>query len=313
VSRAHPLTLHDAARHLGWDRALAPALRVAPGDAFELEIRDAGDGQITPDSTAADVARLDPARANPLTGPIHVDGARPGDTLAVEVLGFTLSGWGWTALIPGFGLLAEDFPEPFLQLSRHDAERVTFAPGIELPTRPFPGTVGVAPAEEGRHDTIPPRAVGGHLDAADLVEGARLLLPVAVPGALLSVGDTHAAQGRGEVCGTAIETPTRIALRVDLLREGPPIRRPQLELPTRRRAADTGPARAVLGVGPDLRQAARDAVRDLVDHVSRRHGLAPELAYCLLSVAADLHVEELVNQPHWVVSATLPLSVFGSG
>ncbi len=310
MSDRRPLTLHQAARHLGWSRELAPAVTAAPGDALELEIRDAGDGQITPSSTAADVARLDPARANPLTGPIRVEGAEPGDALVVEVLGFELSGWGWTALIPGFGLLADAFPEPFLVHSEHDARRVSLAPGIELPTRPFAGTVGVAPAEPGTHPTIPPRAVGGNLDTPDLTEGARLLLPVAVSGALLSVGDTHAAQGRGEVCGTAVETPTRAALRIDL-RKGAGIRRPQLELPRRARPGDAGPCHVTLGVGPDLRGAARDAVRDLIDHVTSRYGLSPELAYCLCSVAADLSIEELVNAPHWVVSAALPLSVFG--
>lgn len=301
--------LHDGARHLGWDRSLAPALRVAPGDAVELEVRDAGDGQIGPRSTAAAVAGLDPERANPLTGPVFVEGAEPGDALAVTVEGIALSGWGWTALIPGFGLLADDFPEPYLLLSTHTAERVALAPGIELPTRAFPGTVGVAPAEAGRHPAIPPRRVGGNLDVRDLVEGTRLVLPVAVPGALLSAGDTHAAQGRGEVCGTAVETPTTLRLRVEL-RKGAGRRGPRLEIPPGAAPPRAGGAHVTLGVARDLRTAARDAVSAMIDDLAREHGLAPELAYCLCSTAADLAIEEIVNEPHWVVSLRMPQDVF---
>lgn len=302
-------TLHQEARHLGWDRGLAPKLRAAPGDEAELELRDAGDGQLGPDATAADVARLDPARANPLTGPVRVEGAEPGDALEVEILDVETAGFGWTALIPGFGLLADEFPEPFLHRTRHDEARVAFAPGIELPTRPFPGTLGVAPAEPGRHDAIPPRAVGGNLDARDLVAGSRVLLPVAVPGALFSIGDAHAAQGRGEVAGTAIETGARVRVRF-ALRKGVGLVRPRIERP----AADAGErpsgSWSTLGVGPDLREAARDAVRDMIDLLGREHRLAPELAYCLCSVAADLAIEEIVNAPNWVVSLRLSHAIF---
>jgi len=305
---AAPLTLHDAARHLGWDRDLPPVKEVGPGDTLHLELRDAGDGQITPDASAADVAAFDPARANPLTGPIRVAGAEPGDAVVVTVLGVETADWGWTALIPGFGLLADQFPDPYLRISRVSAERVDLGDGLVLPARPFPGTLGLAPSASGRHPAIPPRVVGGNLDVADLVAGTRLWLPVAVPGALLSAGDGHAAQGRGEVCGTAVETPARLALRVDL-RRGVGLVRPRMERPAGGSRGGDGPRQASLGVHTDLRGAARDAVSDLVDWLGREHGMAPELAYCLCSVAADLAIEELVNEPAWVVSASLPLSV----
>jgi acetamidase/formamidase len=237
-----------------------------------------------------------------------VDGAEPGDALEVTVLEVETADWGWTAIIPGFGLLSDRFPDPHLLISRVGGGRIALAPGLELPARPFPGTLGIAPAESGRHPTIPPRRVGGNLDTADLVAGARIWLPVAVPGALLSAGDGHAAQGRGEVCGTAVETPARLAVRVDL-RPRAGIVQPRLVLPGGARRADAGASRVSLGVHTDLRQAARDAVSDLVDWLGAEHGMAPELAYCLCSVAADLAVEELVNEPSWVVSATLPRSV----
>ncbi len=301
-------TLHDAARHLGWDRDQPPALEVAPGDVLELELRDAGDEQIGPASTAEAVARLDPERANPLTGPVRIDGALPGDALEVEILEVAPAQHGWTALIPGFGLLADEFPEPFLQHSHRRDTHVVFAPGIELPVRAFPGTLGLAPAEPGRHGSIPPRAVGGNLDVPDLVAGSRLLLPVAVSGALLSAGDAHACQGRGEVCGTAVETSARLTVRVSLER-GLGLQRPRLVLPEAPPPV-RGRRQVTLGIADDLRDAARQAVGDLIEQLVRQHGLSPELAYCLCSVAADLAIEELVNAPHWVVSATLPEAVF---
>lgn len=299
-------TVHADRAHLGWDNAIEPVLELAPGDSVEVEMRDASGGQLTPASSAADVARLDTGRANPLTGPIAVAGAEPGDTLVVRVDAVEGAGWGWTALIPGFGLLADDFPDPYLHLSTYDSA-VAFTPEIRLPLRPFVGTIGVALAAPGRHDVIPPRHVGGNLDLRDLTVGTTLYLPVEVAGALLSIGDTHAAQGDGEVCGTAVETPAQVRLTVDVRRDLA-VRRPQLDVDLRDLSA--GPHHVTTGVGPDLMACARDGVRDLVEHVGRAYGLEPELAYCLCSVAAHLRVSEVVDAPNWVVSAYLPLSIF---
>ena len=138
--------------------------------------------------------------------------------LSVEVLDFAEGHWGWTGIIPGFGLLNSDFTEPWLHISRYDRQSVRFTPEITLPTRPFTGTIGVAPAEAGLHSVVPPRRVGGNLDIRDLTRGAKLYLPVEVPGALFSVGDTHACQGDGEVCGTAVETAMRVQLKFGLLK-----------------------------------------------------------------------------------------------
>lgn len=302
-------TLHDHARHFGWDRDVTPALRVAPGDRVSVPCADASGGQIRQDSLVDAVARLAPEQANPLSGPIYVDGAEPGDALLIDIEGLTPSGWGWTANIPGFGLLADHFPEAHLIVSTHDAVEVDFLRGMRLPVRPFIGTIGVARAAPGKHAVIPPYRTGGNMDCRDLIAGSRLLLPVEVPGALLSLGDTHVAQGDGEVCGTAIEAPMEVALRVDLRkRAAPPT--PVIEVPP-------GPLRqeyeqgflVTTGIAPDLMQAARDACRHLIDEVTARCGLAAVDAYCLVSVAADLHISEVVDAPHWVVSAYLPRSV----
>jgi len=303
-------TIHRDRHHFGWNNANEPVLRAAPGETVSFEVVDAGGGQLSRTSTTADVAALDFARVNPVTGPVYVEGAEPGDALVVEVLDFQSSGWGWTAIIPGFGLLAGDFPTPFLHITHYGAGGVEFAPGIRLPLRPFPGTIGVALAEPGLHSIVPPREVGGNMDIRDLTRGAKLWLPVQVPGALFSVGDTHAAQGDGEVCGTAIESPMSITLRFGLAK-GAGLRRPQFALPS----APTGHVDergyyATTGIAPDLMQAARDAIRDMIDYLGREYRLAPELAYALCSVAVDLRISEVVDVPNWVVSAYLPNAIF---
>lgn len=303
-------TIHRNRHHFGWDNANEPVLRILPGETVAFEVVDASGGQLTRSSTVADVAALDFARVNPVTGPVYVEGAEPGDALQVEILDFESSGWGWTAIIPGFGLLAEDFPAPFLHISSYGAGGVEFAPGIRLPVRPFPGTIGVALAEPGVHSIVPPREAGGNMDIRDLTRGAKLWLPVQVPGALFSVGDTHAAQGDGEVCGTAIESPMTIQLRFGLVKDTG-LRRPQFEIsrpPTGH--VDERGYYVTTGIAPDLMRAAKDGVRDMIDHLDRQYKLAPDLAYALCSVAVDLRISEVVDVPNWVVSAYLPKAIF---
>lgn len=299
------LTVHQ--QHLGWNNRQEPVLWCGPGELLEFDVPDASGGQIGPTSSHEDVLKLDPQLANPLVGPVHVDGAEPGDALEIDFLDFELGRWGWTAIIPGYGLLADDFRGPYLHVSEYDQSSVAFAPDIRVPTRPFAGSVGLAPAEPGVHSVIPPRRVGGNLDCRDLVRGSKLVLPVEVPGALLSLGDTHAAQGHGEVCGTAIETSLRVKVRVNLLKRVP-LRFPRAQLPTA--LTPTGPTFATMGVGSDLMTACRDAVREMIDHLVAERGMAPEFAYCLCSVAGSLTINEVVNRPNWVVGMHLPHGIF---
>jgi acetamidase/formamidase len=318
VREASGRSIHDVrpdAFNFVWDNSIEPALEVASGEVVEFSVRDASDEQIKADSTAEDVAELDFDYVNPVSGPVFVRDARPGDVLAVEILEFRPSEWGWTALIPGFGLLADEFPEPWLRISRVDAERgrVAFADNIELPYEPFPGTIGVAPAEPGPHSIVPPSRWGGNMDTKHLRAGTTLYLPVGVEGALFSVGDTHSAQGDGEVCGTAIETAMDISLRLSVRRdfqiEAPRYRVPPGSLP---RAEGTG-YHVSTGVAPDLMEATRQAVRATMEHLGDRHGLAREEAYALCSVAVDLRIHEVVDAPNWVVGAFLPDDIFSGG
>ncbi|HUY83025.1 MAG TPA: acetamidase/formamidase family protein [Steroidobacteraceae bacterium] len=306
-------TIHAHQRHHGWDHAVASVLEVTPGATVEFDVVDASGGQLVPTSIAADLGRLDFATVNPLFGPIRVDGAQPGDVLKVTLLEFTPSGWGWTGIIPGFGLLAEDFPSPALTVWRYDASSLApaaFGRAARVPLKPFAGTLGVAPAEPGLHSVVPPRRVGGNMDIRDLSRGAQLLLPVEVEGALFSIGDTHAAQGDGEVCGTAIESPMRVAVRLELLRNAP-LAFPRFSTPGPvSRHLDASGYEVTTGIGPDLMCAARAAVSGMIDWIGRHHGLAASDAYMLCSVCGDLRISEIVDAPNWVVSFYLPRIVF---
>ena len=297
--------------HLAWDPAIEPVASVGSGDIVEFDCLDASCGQLTASSTLADLERVDFDRVDQVNGPIEVRGALPGDTLQVDLLGFEPADWGWTATFPGFGLLADDFTDPALRISRipSDGRRIEFLPGIRLPVAPFCGEVGVAPVD-GPRSTIPPDLHGGNMDTRHLTAGATLFLPVFAPGARLSVGDGHAAQGDGEVCGTAVETPMRVTVRLtvrkDLAVTGPEFQTPAETAPEIR----SGPRYATDGVGPDLLGAARDAVHRMIDWLGREHGLSPIDAYLLCSVGVDLRISEIVDMPNFVVTAHCPLGLF---
>jgi acetamidase/formamidase len=313
----HRDSLHHLAQdraHFGWDNSIAPALEIESGQDVEFEVRDASGGQLDRDSQLGAVAALDFARVNPVTGPVFVKDAQPGDVLAVDILELRPRDWGWTAIIPGFGLLADEFTEPWLRISTVDAAagRVQFGDDISLPFEPFPGTIGVAPPEPGEHSIVPPRKWGGNMDTKHLRAGSTLFLPVGVEGALFSVGDTHAAMGDGEVCGTAVEAPMEIALRLtvrkDLSIDAPQYVVPQAAAPVDRGA---GGYHVCTGVGPDLWEATRDAIRSLVEYLVTQKGRERQEAYAIASVAADLRIHEVVDAPNWVVGAFLPLDIFG--
>jgi acetamidase/formamidase len=302
-------TIHRHCHHHGWDNSFAPALTIAPGETVEFETVDSSGGQLGPDSTLADLAKLDFGKVNPVTGPVWIDGAEPGDALKVTLVGFKPSGWGWTANIPGFGLLADQFTEAALHIWKYDAAAMTpalYGPGGRVPLKPFTGTIGLAPGEAGLHSVVPPRRVGGNLDVRDLCAGTELYLPVEVAGALFSVGDTHAAQGDGEVCGTAIESPMDVTLKFDLVK-GANLRFPRFTTsgPVTRHLDAEG-YEVTTGVGPDLMEGARAAVSSMIDLLTARHGMSAVEAYMLCSVCGDLRVNEIVDMPNWVVSFYFP-------
>ncbi len=311
VGQGH--TIHHRHCHHAWDRAITPVLTLAPSATVTFDIMDASAGQITPQSTADVFAAYDASRVNPVTGPVYVDGAEPGDVLAMRMEAYAPSGWGWTANIPGFGLLAEDFPDAHLHHWSYEAsgrQPLLFGHVAEVPLQPFTGTIGVAPAAPGPHGIIPPRHVGGNIDVKDLVLGSVLYLPVEVPGALLSVGDTHAAQGDGEVCGTAIESPMQVTVTVDVIK-GRSLKMPEIDRPALAPSvSQAGRVWIASGVGPDLHEAARQAVRGMIDLLARETEVSAIDAYILCSVAGDLRISQLVDAPNWTVTFHMPSAIF---
>ncbi|WP_084019818.1 acetamidase/formamidase family protein [Vulcanisaeta thermophila] len=307
-------TIH-AITHNKWDNSLTPILKVRSGDEVEVETKEASDGQVTPNSTAQDLNKLDFSRIHPLTGPIEVEGAEPGDALEIEFLEFRDMGWGWTGVIPGFGLLAQDqyttpidLAGPALKIwsVRDGKSRARFGSvDVEIPNRPFPGVIGTALPYRGRWSTIPPRENGGNMDIKQLTVGSILYLPVFVPGALLSIGDTHLAQGDGEACGTAIEAPMRVRFRVRLIKNVG-LKQPIFKF-NRLRELTFNEYIAYPGIAPNLWDAVKEAVKGIINILSKF--MTPVEAYMLSSVAVDLKVSEVVDVPNWIVTAFFPLDI----
>ncbi len=299
--------------HLAWDHSIAPIASIQSGDIVSFDLLDASCGQISPQSRVDAIAALDFSRVDQVNGPIYVDGAQPGDALEVEILDLQPADWGWTAIIPGFGLLADEFPEPALKIWKLEGGAdgwAEFKPGIRIPLAPFCGEIGVAPGAPGALSTIPPYRHGGNMDTKHLTKGARLYLPVEVDGALFSMGDGHAAQGDGEVCGTAIETPLHASVRFTV-RKQMHVAEPQfLTAGPLAARTNTAPYYATDGIGPDLMEAARKAIRHMIDHLQHNRSLSRADAYMLCSVAVDLKLCEVVDAPNWVVGAFLPQSIF---
>jgi len=298
--------------HYEWNNALAPRLVIEPGDTVVFDTRDAADGYYKRGSTHADVLGRGPFRGHPLTGPVRVRGAEPGDALVVEVLEVRpAADFGWTAIRPGRGLLPEaDFGKPHLTIwDLTDCVHARAGRGIRVPLAPFPGVMGTALPEPGGHSTMPPRRNGGNMDIRQLTAGSTLHLPVSVEGALFSVGDGHGAQGDGEVCVTAVEMQARVTLRFGLERR--PVPEPQFRVPGPLLPGDRGPWFVTTAHGPDLFASSQQAVRYMIEHLVAERGLSREEAYIICSVAADLKISEIVDAPNWIVTAYCPLSIFG--
>jgi acetamidase/formamidase len=318
--------------HTYWDNTLPPRLTIEPGDTVVFETFEPSQGEVArniaagtwpvpaadldlvaivvssaPPEPSADSEDEEPGHA--LTGPVAVTGAEPGDTLVVDVVEVAPAAWGWTACGPGGGALLQDELEEWVLhvWDLRDKEDAVFAPGIRVPLAPFCGVMGVAPAESGRHPTVPPGRGGGNLDVRQLTAGATLHLPVLVPGGLFSVGDVHAAQGDGEVAGTGIETDATVTLRF-LLRKGHTVSSPQFSTPALGKAS--GPWFAATGHAPDLFEASREALRGILGYLEDHHGLARPQACILASSCVDLHISQIVNGGVFTVSAFLPLDIF---
>jgi acetamidase/formamidase len=301
-------------RQVKWSNKVPPVLTVNSGDLVILDTIDGSNGQITKSSTVDAVKLFDLGLADPIIGPVYIREAEPGDVLEVEFVNLEIADWGWSAIFPGFGLLAEEFTEPVLKIWSlpKGQSHAIFKDGIEIRIRPFLGTVGVAPGRDGEFSTIPPLDTGGNIDCKHIVQGTKLYLPVQVPGAIFSCGDGHAAQGDGEVCGTAIETPLVATVRLSVHKNKKYVNSPHYEVRSSVSSSnieDKG-SYAVLGIDSDLREASRKALRGLIGYLEETKNLSRVEAYMLCSVAANLKIVEAVDMPNYAVSASIPLGIF---
>jgi len=312
------MSIHSLKRaqiHLAWDNSIPPEIRIESGDIVSFDCLDASNGQITPSSTVSTISSLVFSQLDQVSGPVFVASAEAGDTLQVDVLSIETAEWGWTGLIPGFGLLADTYTEPALKIWAIDKEGAFAwfdeAKGIRIPIRPFAGEMGVARGIPGAFSTIPPYNTGGNIDTKHVTVGSTLYLPIEVPGALFSIGDGHAAQGDGEVCGTAIETPMKVSVRLTVLKNKPYVKTPHFSAHVVPHDKVNGDEYyCTTGVGPDIREATRDAVRHMITFLGVERGLDKVEAYMLCSVAGDLRLHEVVDMPNYVVGMMMPKSIF---
>ncbi|HVC26969.1 MAG TPA: acetamidase/formamidase family protein [Nitrososphaerales archaeon] len=293
--------------HYKWAKSHKPAISIRDGDTVTFEVNDVASWQLTRDSRSEDLNQLDDSKLYPLAGPVFVEGAKPGDALVVETVRVKIDDFGWSAIIPGFGLL-EEFKKPYLyKWDLRNKKFASFEKGIKIPIRPFCGVLGVAPPEKGSFDAMPPGKHGGNLDIRHLTAGSRIKIPVWVDGALFSAGDVHAAMGDGEVCVCAIECAGEATLRFTLEHKS------SLRWPQYLAEGDPKPKKgyyAATGIAPDLMLAAKESVRNMLDYLTLTYGLTREAAYVLCSVAADVRVHEVVDQPNWVVGTMISRDIF---
>ena len=276
--------------HARWDRDLDPVLTIVEGETVLIETRDTSDGQIHPGFTMKDVEKVDTDRIHPLTGPLYIDGAEPGDTLEIVIGQITPADTGFNIVPPGgknFGFLPEKTCEASIRFMDIDTKNgvVKFSDDIQLPLNPFLGVMGVAPRDAGAIRTLTPGPHGGNLDLKELRTGAKLYLPVFVRGALFSAGDCHAAQGDGEVTGAAVECAGKAALTFNLVKG-------TNEMFPR---AETATHYITLGFEEDLTAAARKATGRMIDFIAREKNITESEAYSLCSVAGDVCITQVVN------------------
>jgi formamidase len=358
IDRTKRLREEPRKGHNRWHPDIPPVIEVEPGEAVTLETRDAMDLQIGPRTTPQDLEKMERTAAHPLTGPVYVKGAKPGDLLEIEYLDILPERYGWTRFSPGFGFLPDLFNHYFVVHWDITPEYATSPqlPGVRIPNGAFMGTAGVAPSREQLRRwsarekeladrggqvmlptaaaavpaeraiadealrTIPPRENCGNADVKQLTRGSKLYVPVAVDGALYSVGDGHYAQGDAECCGTAIEMGATAVVRFKIHKDE--ARTKRIVWPRFSHADyDATLERnfiATMGmpVTPDGRQencdlnlAARNAVIRMIELLEER-GWTREQAYVLCSVAVDLRVSNVVDVPNVTVSALLPEDIF---
>jgi amidase len=274
-----------------------PAIFVNSGTTILFETLDALDNQIHSGSDSADKVNLD--HVNGATGPVFINGAKPGDTLLAEIISISPWDWGAALIIPGFGFLQETISGPYTRFLTIEKDgMIHFSNKINLPLKPMIGTIGVSPIEP--LVTLTSGAHGGNLDTTDICPGSKLYLPILVEGGLFGVGDVHAVMGDGEICGTGLECGADVVIKLDLLKDFP-IDRPRIE---------TLEEIMTVASAEDLNQAIKIALNDMVGWLQKDKGLSREDAYILTSLTGDVRIGQIVD-PAVTVRVAIPKTIFG--
>ena len=257
-----------------------PAATVSPGDQFVVETHDTSTGRIHRAEDVPEFVRIrDPRKVNPAAGPVFIEGASPGDDLIVEILDIHLQPYGFVRVLAGAGVLQKGIEPDGVLMARIDGEHVVLGERMRLPLRPMVGVIGTAPADAVIY-TAEPGAQGSNIDINAITVGARVHLPVHVPGALLAIGDVHASMGDGEVSGTGIEIAGEVTVRVDLVPGAAPAR-PWIETPEEW---------ITTGSGPSLEDAVEMAVEELTRLLMGRFSLSRTEAFLLVSARGDVRI-----------------------
>jgi amidase len=267
--------------------ATAPVATVAPGEQFVVETHDTSTGRVHRAEDMPGFVRVrDPLKVNPAAGPVFIEGATPGDDLIVEILDIRLQPYGFVRVLAGAGVLQTGIESDGVLMARIDGEHVVLGERVRLPLRPMVGVIGTAPAD-GAIYTAAPGPQGSNIDVNAVTVGARVHLPVHVPGALLAIGDVHASMGDGEVSGTGVEIAGEVTVRVDLVPGAAPTR-PWIE---------TAEAWITTGSGPTLENAVEMAVEELTELLMARLGLSRTEAFLLISARGDVRIGQCARIP----------------
>lgn len=293
--------------HYLWSKSHEPVLSIRPGDRVHFEVNEVYSGQISEKTKVQDISKLDNSKLYPLSGPVYVEGAKPGDALVVKIESVKPANWAWSAIMPPAGLL-EEFTTPYIYIwnLRGSRKQARFVRQIPVSLNPFCGVLGVAPPEAGYYEVMPPGKHGGNMDIRHLIAGSTVMIPVWNEGALFSTADVHAGQGDGEVCVTALECPGEVTVTFDLKKNA------NLQTPCYFSRPLNEPHVGYFGttgISPDLMTATKEAARGMIAFLAENLGITKEEAYVLTSVAGELRIHEIVDVPNWVVGMMMPRNV----
>jgi len=304
-------TLDKSITYNAWDNSIAPRIEIESGESILIEMEDSSDGQVRPGMSLEAFKEINFDLIHALTGPVAIKGAKPGDTLKIEILDYIHKGWAWQSINPEKCFLPEDYHDFYLHHWELDGDVTKSMPGITLALHPFCGILGVQRAELGSFRTRPPGPYGGNMDVKHLTKGSTLYLPVLVDGALICAGDAHAAQGDGEVSINGLEAPMDVKLRITIDSEV------SVDAPYLLTTPDLSPAayagsryHAFISSGPDLKINAQGAVRRAIDYLMKRANLSAEQAFLVCSAVLDLKLSQVVNVPNFTVTGYLPEIIF---